>query len=339
MVRNRIIMRIFTLFVVLVCLFTSGCQKVEEIIDKETEINYYDEAIEPWTYQLILGEGMDVDWAKTSEGINTYNSTIPKDFKEAGVDHVRIRVKDNVDSQLIEHLKTIVSDCLDVGLIPIIAYQADAFKNNPSKENLADVVDWWDKVANEFKETSYLLSFDVMIECSDELNKRQDMLDDMYENVVSKIRETNEKRIIMISPRVRSDPEYLKELKIPAMHNGYLMAEWHFYAAGPSKTNSKKLWTNGTEEEKKLITDKINAALEWQKETKIPTWVGAWMPGNYNDEDDYTIEEQCQFSQYMTESLKKARIPFAVNSDTKFYDRLDYSWYSEMKPVFNAIFN
>ena len=53
----------------------------------------------------------------------------------------------------------------------------------------------------------------------------------------------------------------MSELKIPSAHNGYLMAEWHFYASGPDKTNEKKLWTTGTDAEKKLITDKIQTAL------------------------------------------------------------------------------
>ena len=70
----------------------------------------------------------------------------------------------------------------------------------------------------------------------------------------------------------------MSELKIPSAHNGYLMAEWHFYASGPDKINEKKLWTTGTDAEKKLITDKIQTALAWQQQTGIPTWVGAWMP-------------------------------------------------------------
>ena len=56
------------------------------------------------------------------------------------------------------------------------------------------------------------------------------------------------------------------------------MAEWHFYASGPDKINEKKLWTTGTDAEKKLITDKIQTALAWQQQTGIPTWGGAWMP-------------------------------------------------------------
>ena len=45
------------------------------------------------------------------------------------------------------------------------------------------------------------------------------------------------------------------------------MAEWHFYASGPDKINEKKLWTTGTDAEKKLITDKIQTALAWQQQT------------------------------------------------------------------------
>ena len=117
------------------------------------------------------------------------------------------------------------------------------------------------------------------------------------------------------------------------------MAEWHFYAAGPSKTNERKLWTTGTLQEKKLITDKIDEALEWQEKTGIPTWVGAWMPGNYNDGNDYTIEEQIEFASFMTESLERAGIPYAVNSDTKFYNRETNEWYEEMIPLRNIIYS
>lgn len=160
----------------------------------------------------------------------------------------------------------------------------------------------------------------------------------MYERVVAAIRETNPDRIVMISPRLRSDPDYLHELEIPSGHHGYLMAEWHFYAAGPSKSNPKKQWTTGTEQEKQLILDKIRTACEWQRTTGIPTWVGAWMPGNYNDGDAYTVEEQCAFASFVVSSLEQAGIPFAVNSDTKFYDRENGEWLRERQPVFKILF-
>lgn len=294
--------------------------------------------IEPWEYQKLLGRGMDVDWCKTSKGMEYYSEKACIDFKESGVRHVRIRIKDNVSDQLLKTLDKQVFDCLKNGLIPIIAYQADEFKNAPTEENIQKVVSWWGTVANHYKDTSYYLAFDLLIEATDVLNKQPEQLNAIYERIVTEVRKTNPKRIIMISPRLRSDAAYLSELKIPTQHNGYLMAEWHFYAAGPSKSNARKLWTTGTAAEKKLITDKINLALKWQEENNVPTWVGAWMAGNYNDGNDYTVQEQVKFASFMVQQLDKADIPFAVNSDTKFYDRKKNTWIDAMRPLFQCIF-
>ena len=233
-----------------------------------------DSPVAPWDYQQLLGRGMDVDWSKTQKGKENYNLKVVQDFEDAGIDHVRIRIKDKADNDLFVALDEQIDDCINTGIIPIIAYQADEFKNNPNEENLQKVVDWWRIVAERYKDKSYLLSFDLLIEATDALNKQPEKLNELYERIVTEIRKTNPQRIIFISPRLRSDAQYLSELKIPSQANGYLMAEWHFYAAGPSKDNDRKLWTIGTENEKKLITDKINYALEWQKKTDIPTWVG-----------------------------------------------------------------
>lgn len=294
--------------------------------------------IKPQDYVRLLGKGIDVDWSKTRLGREHYSVQAVKDFKAAGVSHVRIRVADKATEELLRGLDQQIKDCLDNGLIPIVAFQADDFKNDPSLARMQEVVDWWKTVSERYRDYSPRLAFDLLIEATDALNKQPEKLNELYEKAVVEIRKTNDTRIVMISPRLRSDPDYLKELRIPSQHNGYLMAEWHFYAAGPSKTNEKKRWTDGTDEEKRLITNKIKTALAWQEETGIPTWVGAWMPGNYNDGDDYSVSEQVVFATYMSQQLDKAGVPFSVNSDTKFYDRETNKWIDEMQPVFRAIF-
>lgn len=319
--------------------FDVDCREAENGVLISNTSEYYDvNPISPWKYQSKLGKGMDVDWSKTKKGKENYNLKTVQDFESAGINHVRIRIKEKADNDLFVALDEQIDDCINTGIIPIIAYQADEFKNNPNEENLQKVVDWWRIVAERYKDKSYLLSFDLLIEATDALNKQPEKLNELYERIVAEVRKTNPQRIVIISPRLRSDAQYLSELKIPSQANGYLMAEWHFYAAGPSKDNDRKLWTIGTENEKKLITDKINYALEWQKKTDIPTWVGAWMPGNYNDGDDYSIEEQVVFAEFMTSALVDAQIPFAINSDAKFYDRETNNWIDHMQPVFNAIF-
>lgn len=294
--------------------------------------------ISPWDYQNLLGRGVDVDWSGNRRGKQYYNVQAVKDFKSAGVSHVRIRMIDDANEELLAGLDKQILDCLENGLIPVIAYHGGDFETNPSQESLQRTVDWWKTVANRYKDYSHLLAFDLIIEVSDALNKQPEILNEFYEQAVTEIRKTNPTRIIMISPRLRSDASYLQELKVPTMHNGYLMAEWHFYASGPSREVERKLWTTGTAAEKQLILDKIGIALNWQKQTGIPTWVGAWMPGNYNEGNTYTIDEQVIFADFMTQSLTEANIPFAVNSDTKFYDRETNQWISEMQPVFHTIF-
>ncbi len=326
-------------FVLTIISLFSEIQGVKaELTESKTIVSDGSQPINPWDYQKILGKGMDVDWCKTSKGMQYYNLKACKSFKLSGVKHVRIRIKETISDKLLNSLDKEVADCLNNGLIPVIAYQADEFKNEPTEENIKKVVTWWSTIAEHYKNTSYLLSFDLLIEATDALNKQPEKLNEIYEKIVTEIRKTNPKRIIMISPRLRSDAAYLSELKIPTQHNGYLMAEWHFYAAGPSKTNDRKLWTTGTEAEKKLITDKIDLALKWQKDNNVPTWVGAWMAGNYNDGDDYSIDEQIVFAKFMVEKLSDAGIAFAVNSDTKFYDREKNVWIENMKPLFECIY-
>lgn len=297
-----------------------------------------DEAITPAQYQSMLGHGMDVDWFKTSEGRANYQTQTVIDFVEAGIKHVHIRVKDDLTPDVLASLDRQIDDCLSHGLIPVLSYQADAFKNDPSERNLEHVVAWWSTIAARYQDKSHALSFDLLIECTDALNQQADRLNEMIERMTAAIRQTNPDRIIMMSPRLRSNPAYLSELRVPSQANGYLMAEWHFYAAGPSKTNEKKLWTTGTTAEKQLVLDQIQLALDWQTQTGIPTWVGAWMPGNYNDGDDYTLSEQMTFAAFLCDNLDAAGIPFAVNSDTKFYDRQSGRWVTETEPLRDLIF-
>lgn len=313
--------------------------QAENAVSISGRMGYYDvNPISPWDYQKLLGKGMDVDWSKTKEGRENYRLSAVQAFKARGIDHVRIRVKDNADEALFTSLDAQIDDCLKVGVIPIIAYQADEFKNEPTAENIQKVVNWWGTVAERYQDKSSLLAFDLLIEATDAVNKQPEKLNEIYERLVTEIRKTNPQRIVMISPRLRSDPQYLHELVVPSQANGYIMAQWHFYAAGPSKENEKKLWTTGSAAEKKLILDKIGYALDWQKKTNIPTWVGAWMPRNYNDGNEYSVEEQTVFAGFMTSALADAEIPFAINSDTKFYDRETNQWIEQMQPVIDAIF-
>ncbi len=293
--------------------------------------------LSPAQYRALMGKGLAVDWAKTPHSRTLYSPEDPVAVRQRGFSHVRIRVREDVTPALLQHLDGVIADSLHAGLLPVLAYKGEAFKTHPTEANLEKVVQWWGAMAEHYQDASPRLSFDLLIEVTDALNRQPDMLNWLYERAVAEIRKTNPTRLIFISPRQRSNPYLLPELRIPPDGNGYLMAEWHFYAAGPSKTNPAKRWTQGTDSEKRLVQDKIAAALAWQRQTGLYTWVGAWMPGDYNHGDHYTVPEQVRFATFVSCQLDAAHIPFAVNSDAKFYDREHHRWIPAMAPVLDAV--
>lgn len=289
----------------------------------------------PAEYVAKLGVGLDVDWSKTGSGQDSYAPKMVTDFRARGLGHVRIRVKDAVSDSLLAGLDAQISDCLAAGLVPVLAYQADAFKTAPNADTQAAFVAWWRTMAEHFAAAPSALSFDLLIEPSDALNGDSAALNRAYAAAIAAIRATNPTRVVFLAPRVRSDPSNLSELELPA-GDPQLAAEWHFYAAGPSKTNAAKQWTTGTPAEQKLVTDKIAAAKSWEASTGRATWVGAWMPGDYNDANAYSVSEQVTFATFMSCTLGAAHVPYAVNSDTKFYDRAGLAWFAELAPVVDA---
>ena len=298
-------------------------------------------AIAPQNYQQMLKKGIDVDWWGRSEKnkYGAYSETAVKRFAQQGIKHVRFRLHHyHFTDEDFKRLFSQINTCMQNDLIPIIAFSAKPYKENPNAEEHEKVVKWWKIMAERCKDLSPKVSFDLIVEPSEKVKKDVAELNSLYEDCVATIRKTNPKRIIFIAPPKLSHPEGLKYLQTPSQSNSYLMAEWHFYAAGPSKTNNKKRWTSGTAEEKQQIKKSIKVAVDWQKETGIYTWVGAWMPGDYNKGDNYSVKEQIEFASFMTKQLDKYGIPFAINSDDKFYDYHVENWIPQYKDLLDSIF-
>ena len=293
--------------------------------------------IPPRSYQRLLGVGIDADWAKTPRSMGYYRRAEAAAFRRLGFDHVRFRVRQDATPEVLDQLERMVKDALLLGFTPVIAYKADFFKEDPTPQNRDRVVAWWRAVAGRFRGYPPELSFDLIIEVTDRLNREPGKLLDLYRRTLAEVRKTNPTRIVFVSPRLRSAPEYLHELDPLFERDPYLMAEWHFYASGPSKHNPRKKWTTGTPEERRLILDKIEHALAWQRSTGHHTWVGAWMPGNYNKGDSYSIPEQAAFAAFVSCALREASIPFAINQANKFYDEAAGRWREAMLPVVRAI--
>ncbi|HBU7567771.1 TPA: cellulase family glycosylhydrolase [Enterobacter cloacae] len=286
-------------------------------------------------YAQKLGVGMDVDWARTERGIREFDPLVVRDFRAKGISHVRIRVADEPTEARLIHLRKLVEACEQYGVIPIIAYQADSYKNDPKADNEKEVTDWWIAVAHYFGKRSPLLGFDLIYEPADKLNHNAASLNRVYEKTIKVIHSIDADRMIFIAPRLRAAPEDLPSLKLPAHSQNFLLAEWHIFPWGPLKNNGKYPWTSGTAAEKAAIHNRIATALRWQQKTGHVSWVGGWGVGESNR---FTpTASQMAFATFMACELQKAKIPYAINADFQFYDGEEGAWRPAPEPLLEAM--
>ncbi len=282
-------------------------------------------------YAQQLGVGMDVDWAHTERGIREFDPLVVRDFRAKGISHVRIRVAGEPNEARLIHLRKLVEACGQYGVIPIITYQADAFKSEPDAGNEKEVVNWWIAVASYFGQSAPLLGFDLIYEPADKLNHNPAALNRVYEKAIKAIHGIDPQRMIFIAPRLRAAPEDLPGLKLPAHSQNYVLAEWHIFPWGPLKTNGKYPWTSGTAAEKAAIRARIAAALRWQQKTGHSSWVGGWTVGETFKSTP--TASQLAFATFMACELQKAKIPYAINADYQFYDGEEGAWRPAPEPL------
>ena len=121
-----------------------------------------------------------------------------------------------------------VNACLRYNIVPIIAFRPRFAHGGQPVLYRNRLTSWWRIMAEHYRGYPARLSFDILIEPNSSMFATTALLNDFYEDCVSVIRVSNPYRILFIAPTYNSDPMYLRHLRIPSRHNGYLMAEWHF---------------------------------------------------------------------------------------------------------------
>ncbi len=293
-----------------------------------------------------MGIGVDSTWSEVPKKIANYTTEDTEAFAQKGFKHIRLRVAEDNASKMWSYLDKEIQDALDNNMIPIIANQSATFKDNPTPEHQAQWVAWWAEVAKHYKDASYELMFDLIVEVAGKSHLSDEPINQLnmaYEEAVNAIRSEgghNDKRIIIISAHRRSDPKKMEMLKIPSKGNGYIIGEFHEgYASGPSKDpTSSHYYIDGSESQLQQIEERVKSAVAWREKMGIPIWEGAWMPGNYNKGDDYSIEEQKKFAHDFIGILNKYNIPHAINATKKFYD-IEYKSWNELEEVVDYIFS
>jgi hypothetical protein len=113
---------------------------------------------------MKLGQGVDVTWAEFTTYIDLYDEQLLKDFKAAGFENMRVRVgEQNQDEAFMIMLKTRLRQCIDNGIIPILAYHGHYIEEDAPTDAAArdHLVNWWGNMAEELKDFPDSLTFKI----------------------------------------------------------------------------------------------------------------------------------------------------------------------------------
>ena len=299
------------------------------------------DSINATEYQKLMGVGINVDWMNfksvnkqyfqwRAQGVN-----VPSYFKERGFSNVRIRVNQDLTTNqtAMEQLTDIVNDCLDAGLYPIITNIADDLRDYPTNISVQQhFVEWWKTVIDHFKGYSYNLSYDLLIESSHDIKDYPDVLNKVYYEIIHYLRQEDPYRIVFVTPAGRSKPDYLQYLNVT--NDGYILVEWHIYAGGPSESGTDCVYNES------YINQTLSTALNWTKETGIPTWQGAWRANCYPNggtDAECSMDLEINFTKAMVSAYAGVDLPYDVNADTKFFDISTLTWYDSQEEALNII--
>lgn len=95
-----------------------------------------------------------------------------KRFAQQGIKHVRFRLHHyHFTDEDFKRLFSQINTCMQNELIPIIAFSAKPYKENPNAGEHEKVVEWWKRMAERCKELSPMVSFDLIVEPSDQVKK------------------------------------------------------------------------------------------------------------------------------------------------------------------------
>ena len=283
--------------------------------------------IEPAQYQDMLGRGVDVEWWTDGNDYSSYDwDETLSDYSDAGIQHVRITLENDVLTDYdFDRLDRQVNACLRYNIVPIIAFRPRFAHGGQPVLYRNRLTSWWRIMAEHYRGYPARLSFDILIEPNSSMFATTALLNDFYEDCVSVIRVSNPYRILFIAPTYNSDPMYLRHLRIPSRHNGYLMAEWHFL----SQANYERAWYNWQHRrayEERWINQRVQAAIAWQRATGIYTWVGGWATGAWYATGYNAMQEA--YTDFLCRVLTAARIPFAVRGFSRYYNPAARAWHN-----------
>lgn len=305
-------MAMFSLLLICIC-------TVEVILGSATPIT-------PSTYAKVLKQGFSTNYFNTLDFDNVYDKQNVKDVYAKGFRNLRIPCTANLEglnmTVFLTNLETVVDDCLDVGVTPVISWVYTEMEGNATAANQLDYLQWWTDVATQLKDKDYGLSFSLFADWTESAVK-----------IIRKSGGNNKNRVIMLASPIKDDD--------------YVMVETNTYASGPQNQyedekcsgSPPRCWEDDGIKIGKVIVDKnIDDATNNKTTSGLPVYWGSWSAVD-NKSGTLNQTEVIDFCKYFVNALKTESIPWSLNSLDLFYDTTKNTWLAGLQTVKDQQFN
>lgn len=267
-----------------------------------------------------------------------------KVIRSAGFNTVRIPVRFSahsgenspyqIDPVFLSEVDRNVHAALDDGLSVILdLHNFDELMRDPVGQRTRYLV-IWQQLSEHYQTAPPALYFELLNEPNQQMNGV--FWNDLLKDAILLIRQKNPQRVILIGGPVLNSIAGLDELKLPP--DDHLAAIFHFYepfefthqgaawVQGSSHWIGKS-WT-GSDDEKKLISDRLEQAARWSQKNQIPIVMDEF--GAITQADVQSRVKWTAFVAQKAEEFKIGWVYWEFCSEFKVYDCKNGLWDSEL---------
>jgi endoglucanase len=296
-------------------------------------------------YNKLLGRGINLGNALEAPKEGEWGMTLEEEYfeaiRKAGFQSVRIPIKwsahaDNeppyrIDSAFFERVDWAIKQALSRGLVAVInTHHYDEMDQDPEK-HVARLTAIWTQIAERYKNQPGHLYFELLNEPHDKLN--DDTWNHMFSGILSAVRASNPRRIVIIGPSQWNDLGHLEKLALPK-DDRRIIATFHDYRPfefthqGAEWVNGSAKWLGtkweGTPAQLAAMRADFQKAVSWAKANDRPLFLGEF--GAYSKAD---MKSRIAWTAAMAREAERNGVSWAYwefGSGFGAYDRDKHTW-------------
>ena len=302
-------------------------------------------ALDPFAANAALGRGINLGNALEANYEGEWGMTLEAEYfqliAEAGFTNVRIPIRwtahapdtapYTIDPEFLARVDWAIEQALANGLSPIINmhhYIEIMQEPDAHRERFLSI---WQQLAEHYQDQPEHVVFELLNEPNSGLVAFQ--WNQLLADALAVVRESNPSRIVIVGPAGWNNASQLVNLELPETDQ-QLIVTFHQYEPfrfthqGAEWVNDSDPWLGttweGTEQEKRQITDILDRAATWGEKHNRPIFMGEF--GAYSKAD---MDSRARWTAFMVNAAEERGFSWAYwefGSGFGVYDRERQAW-------------